>query len=144
VALAYYSDKVEIFCALFAIHHLNAVAWLFAFRENVTLYFSEKQYAPPKHDPHKQFINERRAAMERFLCKTKNIEREFLTAVAYGFSLLLAVAHETRNVAFYTAPFLILSIAEVINQYFSFRERLERDRDLYRIDEKEAARFGAD
>jgi hypothetical protein len=144
LAAIYFVDSVKVFAGLFLVHHANAVAWLIAFRKNVAYYFYSPRYMPKDSDPFKKFRFERRRVMERYLSKTPNIERESLTAAGYGAALVLALANQLWDVTFYAAPHLIVVITEATNQYYSYRERRERDQGLRKIEVQEERLSSAD
>ncbi len=144
LAAIYFVDSVKVFAGLFLVHHANAVAWLIAFRKNVAYYFYSPRYMPEDSDPFKKFRFERRRVMEHYLSKTPNIERESLTAAGYGAALVLALANQLWDVTFYAAPHLIVVITEATNQYYSYRERRERDQGLRKIEVQEERLSSAD
>lgn len=133
VAAALYTDNIKVFAFLFMIHHANAVAWLIAFRWNVKYYFYTAKYMPDPTDPFSRFILERRRVMEHFLCHTTNIEREGLTAIAYAGAFGLTWANQLWALTFDALPYLVILAAEMTNQWFSYKERRERNRGLRRI-----------
>jgi hypothetical protein len=139
--LAWFTDDILIFSMLFLIHHMNAVLWLRAFRENVQYFFSESTFLPPDTDAQKPFILARRNVMKHFLCATWNVRREALAASGYGIALLMAMAHLYWSVFPYSAPFPIVVVAEGMNQFLYYRERRQRDRDLGDIDAREEVYF---
>ena len=79
--------------------------------------------------------------MRAFLCEAHNVQREALTAVGYGVSFMLAAIFRFWNVGFYVAPFIIVVLAEGVNQYISFKERRQRDRGLRDIETDEDVYF---
>jgi len=144
LALAYYTDNIKAFSALFMIHHANAVAWIIAFRWNVQYYFYNSKYVPDDNDQFKDSILRRRRVMERFLCKTRNIEREGLTAIAYGCALAVSLVTDSASIMVRMIPYLIVVAAEAGNQYFSYLERRERNRELRKIAKNEEKVSSAD
>ncbi|NVO15098.1 MAG: hypothetical protein HXX10_13770 [Rhodoplanes sp.] len=143
IAAAYFVDDVVVFCALFMMHHLNAVLWLVAFQANIRYYFTAPAYLPSS-GPRKKLILERRDVMRRFMFETYNVYREGITAIAYGIALLTAILLQTQNAHFRPAPYLIVLTAELANQLISYRERKERDAALSQITEREIEISDAD
>ena len=137
LGLAWFTDNIVVFSALFSVHHANAVLWLFAFRQNVNYFFSEPAFQPPNTDVLRQFILERRNIMTVFLCRSHNIQRESLTAVGYGISFVLAALYLVWNEGSYVVPFMTVVLAEGLNQYFYYEEKRQRDRGLREIDVRE-------
>jgi len=137
LGLAWFTDNIVVFSALFSVHHANAVLWLFAFGQNVNYFFSEPKFQPPDTDVLREFILERRDIMRVFLCRSHNIQRESLTALGYGISFVLAAVYLAWNEGSYVVPFMIVVLAEGINQYFYYEEKKQRDRGLREIDVRE-------
>ena len=140
----YSIDDVKIFSILFMLHHLNAVAWIIVFRWNVNHYFHAPEYLPTPSDPSTPFVLERREVMETFLCRTANIQREGLTAMCYAASFLLALIVDARNAAVGVVPYLLAAFGEAANQYFSYRERRDRNAGLRRVYRQEREFFDPD
>lgn len=133
LALPLFADWLVPFCALLAVHHLNAVAWIVYLRRNMQHYFVHPQYAIPETDIHKPFIERQRKTVVNFMIEESHVARHIIVVAACMIAISIAVLSSTEELILRTTSYIVLVAGVLVNEYLAFFARLRRDRSLDEI-----------
>jgi hypothetical protein len=135
LGLAWFIDNIAIFCCVFACIPIMASFKIVKLRDGVNGYFSRHQ--PLDSDRYEPFILERRAVMREYLFDRPQVLAFRLEALACLSASALAVLPHFGISIIHGIPYLILVVTVAVHEYFVWKWRAERDRQLEEIDERQ-------
>lgn len=135
LALAYFIDRIAPFCAIMLCLNVLDARGNNVIRQNLARHFRDPKYVPLETDIHKKFIMQRREAAENYWIRKPQIERVGVMMIGVVVAFMAAFSEQIFGFALWEwVPVAVIIFTIAANEYTMGKWRVERDRELERID----------
>ncbi|MDP2618824.1 MAG: hypothetical protein Q8P46_01380 [Hyphomicrobiales bacterium] len=135
IALAWFIDRIQIYCVILMLMGIQDVRGNSFVRRNLAKHFIDQRYVPLDSDLHKPFIMRRREIAEEYWINRPHIERIGLMIVGFMLAFLAAISEQVIGIKVWKeVPYLIVIFTIFANEVTMVRWRRLRDKALETVD----------